>query len=76
MLQIVVMDTPPPLRRRSPPPAAGVGFDATERQWAIGIHLSALLDSPDLILLNVLGPLIIWHKEAGEPYWMLSESAC
>jgi uncharacterized protein len=70
MLQIVVMDTPPPPPQGVPPslqPASG--SDATERQWAIGIHLSALLGFAGPHLLNVLGPLIIWLiKKQESPY--------
>ena len=70
MLQSVVMDTPPPPPQGVPPslqPASG--SDATERQWAIGIHLSALLGFAGPHLLNVLGPLIIWLiKKQESPY--------
>ena len=48
----------------APGPTTGVGassvVDATERQWAIGLHLSALLGFAGPHLLNVVGPLMIW----------------
>ena len=34
--------------------------DTTDRQWAIGLHLSALLGFAGPHLLNVVGPLVIW----------------
>ena len=71
MLHIGVMDTPPP----PPPPGAPPPLpprrerDATERQWAIGIHLSALLGFAGPHLLNVICPLIIWLiKKQESPY--------
>ena len=43
--------------------------DATDRQWAIGLHLSALLGFAGPHLLNVIGPLIIWLiKKKDSPY--------
>ena len=62
--------TPPlmqdPASQGVPPP---LGSDATERQWAIGIHLSALLGFAGPHLLNVVGPLIIWLiKKQESPY--------
>jgi uncharacterized Tic20 family protein len=56
------METPPPPPPQDVPPslpATSVG-DSTERQWAVGIHLSALLGFAGPHLLNVIGPLIIW----------------
>ena len=60
MLQIAVMDTSPPTPQGAPPPLPTSGTNATERQWAIGIHLSALLGFAGPHLLNVVCPLIIW----------------
>jgi len=62
--------TPPliqdPASQGVPPP---LGSDATERQWAIGIHLSALLGFAGPHLLNVVGPLILWLiKKQESPY--------
>ncbi len=39
---------------------SGPVVDATDRQWAIGLHLSALLGFVGPHLLNIVGPLIIW----------------
>ena len=66
------MDTPPPPpppqdAPPTSPPASGV--DDTERQWALGVHLSALLGFAGPHLLNVIGPLIIWLiKKQDSPY--------
>ena len=60
MLHIGVMDTPPPPPPGAPPPLPAPGTSTTERQWAIGIHLSALLGFAGPHLLNVFCPLIIW----------------
>jgi uncharacterized Tic20 family protein len=70
MLQTVVMDTPPPPPQGVPPPLQPAsGSDATERQWAIAIHLSALLGFAGPHLLNVVCPLIIWLiKKQDSPY--------
>ncbi|HEY5705460.1 MAG TPA: DUF4870 domain-containing protein [Terrimicrobiaceae bacterium] len=54
------MDAPPPSSQSVPPPLPASSADATERQWAIGIHLSALLGFVGPHLLNVIAPLIIW----------------
>jgi uncharacterized Tic20 family protein len=64
----------PPLQNLSPqglppPLQPASGSDAAERQWAIGIHLSALLGFFGPHLFNVLGPLIIWLiKKQDSPY--------
>lgn len=64
----------PPLQKPSPqdvPPTLqpASGSDVAERQWAIGIHLSALLGFAGPHLLNVVGPLIIWLiKKQESPY--------
>ena len=44
MVQIGVMDASPPPPQDAPPPLPASGTNATERQWAIGIHLSALVN--------------------------------
>ena len=65
------MDTPPPPPPQDAPPTSppASGVDATERQWALGIHLSALLGFAGPHLLNVIGPLIIWLiKKQDSPY--------
>jgi uncharacterized Tic20 family protein len=65
------MDTPPPPPPQGMPPSlqSGPAVDATERQWAIGLHLSALLGFAGPHLLNVIGPLIIWLiKKQDSPY--------
>jgi uncharacterized Tic20 family protein len=56
------METPPPPPPQDAPPTlpAASGIDATERQWALGLHFSALLGFAGPHLLNVIGPLIIW----------------
>jgi len=56
------MDTPPPPPPQGIPPSLppAPAVDATERQWAIANHLSALLGFAGPHLLNVAGPLIIW----------------
>jgi len=56
------MDTSPPPPPQGLPPALEPGsvVDATDRQWAIGLHLSALLGFAGPHLLNVVGPLVIW----------------
>jgi uncharacterized protein len=56
------MDTPPPPPPQGGPPSLPEAqvVDSTERQWAIGIHLSALLGFAGPHLFNVIGPLIIW----------------
>jgi uncharacterized Tic20 family protein len=56
MLQTTLMETSP----QPPPLHPASGSDAADRQWAIGIHLSALLGFAGPHLLNVAGPLIIW----------------
>ena len=64
----------PPLQKPSPqdvPPTLqpASGSDVAERQWAIGIHLSALLGFAGPHLLNVVGPLIIWLiRKQESPY--------
>jgi uncharacterized protein len=72
MLHTIPMDTPPP-----PPPSPGAPptlpsgseVDATERQWALGLHFSALLGFAGPHLLNVIAPLIIWLiKRQDSPY--------
>jgi uncharacterized protein len=62
ILHTAPMDTPPPPPPQDAPPTlpAAPGVDATERQWALGLHLSALLGFAGPHLLNVIGPLIIW----------------
>ena len=65
------MDTPPPPPPQDAPPTLppASGVDATERQWALGLHLSALLGFAGPHLLNVIGPLIIWLiKKQDSPY--------
>ena len=65
------MDTPPPPPSQDAPPTSppASGVDATERQWALGVHLSALLGFAGPHLLNVIGPLIIWLiKKQDSPY--------
>jgi uncharacterized protein len=43
--------------------------DATDRQWAVGLHLSALLGFAGPHLLNIIAPLIIWLiKKQDSPY--------
>jgi len=49
------METPPPIQ--SP---AGQNPTLSERQWAIGLHLSAILGFFTPHLLNIIAPLIIW----------------
>jgi uncharacterized Tic20 family protein len=51
------MDTPPPLPPTPTPAPAPGGAD--ERQWAVAIHLSALIGFI-VPCGNILGPLIIW----------------
>jgi uncharacterized protein len=65
------MDTPPPPPPQDTPPTlpSAPGIDATERQWALGLHFSALLGFAGPHLLNVIGPLIIWLiKKQESPY--------
>ena len=79
------MDTPPPPPQGVPPPLTAGGAPPleafsriprlsptgsdVERQWAIGIHLSALLGFAGPHLLNVVCPLIIWLiKKQDSPY--------
>jgi uncharacterized Tic20 family protein len=65
------MDTPPPPPPQDAPPTSppSPGIDATERQWALGLHFSALLGFAGPHLLNVIGPLIIWLiKKQDSPY--------
>ncbi len=70
MLHSVAMDTPPPPPQGMPPSVqSGAVADATERQWAIGLHLSALLGFAGPHLFNVISPLIIWLiKKQESPY--------
>ena len=65
------MDTPPPPSPQGTPSTLPPGsvVDATDRQWAIGLHLSALLGFAGPHLLNVIGPLVIWLiKKQESPY--------
>jgi uncharacterized Tic20 family protein len=55
------MDTPlpppePPLPPPSPSPAPGL----SDTQWAVILHLSALVGIPVPIFGNILGPLVVW----------------
>jgi uncharacterized protein len=63
------MDTPPPPPQDLPPPIQPVSSVA-ERQWAVGIHLSALLGFAAPHLLNVVGPLIIWLLKKQESAYL------
>ena len=60
MLQSALMETPQLPPQDGPPPLDPAVRSETERQWAIGIHLSALLGFAGPHLLNVVAPLIIW----------------
>lgn len=42
------------------PPQQPISISSTDRQWAIGLHLSALLGFFTPHLLNIVGPLIVW----------------
>lgn len=53
--------TPPP---PSPPPATGP--DNSERQFALFVHLSALLGFTAIPFANVLAPLILWQIKKNE----------
>jgi uncharacterized protein len=60
MLQSALMETPPLPPQDGPPPLDPAVRSETERQWATGIHLSALLGFAGPHLLNVVAPLVIW----------------
>jgi uncharacterized Tic20 family protein len=60
MLQSALMETPQLPPQDGPPPLDPAVRSETEHQWAIGIHLSALLGFAGPHLLNVVAPLIIW----------------
>ena len=66
--KVKIMDmTPPPLGLA--PPAVAQAPTATERQWAVFIHLSGLLGFFAPHLLNVVGPLVLWLIKKNEsPY--------
>jgi uncharacterized Tic20 family protein len=63
------MDPSPPPPPDVPPSLQSPPGSVAERQWAIGIHLSALLGFAGPHLFNVVGPLIIWLlKRQESPY--------
>lgn len=41
-------------------PAPPSPITISERQWAIGLHLSALLGFSAPLIFNIAGPLVIW----------------
>jgi uncharacterized protein len=60
------LQTPPP---QGVPPQPAPDPDATERQWATGLHLSGLLGFAGPHFLNVVAPLVIWLiKKQDSPY--------
>jgi uncharacterized protein len=65
------METSPQLPPQdAPPPLQPASVSDADRQWAIGLHLSALLGFAGPHLLNVVGPLIIWLMKKRESAYL------
>ena len=56
-----VPNPPPPALLAAPPPGAIAGLPAEEKQWAMFVHLSALLCMLTAVPgLGIVPPLILW----------------